>query len=139
VFPTRYPSLRFIAYAAIGHWSSGCHNTSHTLIIMNTSIKKNIATSIPHVHIHNKPLTKTLHYVVNITNHTSIGEYRLRFFPRKDFNCLCGLYPIESWRHILYEYRRFNECWNLRRDSISHFISFLEFNSNAFAFANPIT
>ena len=26
VFPTRYPPLRFITCAAIGHWSSGCHN-----------------------------------------------------------------------------------------------------------------
>jgi len=29
-----------------------------------------------------------------ITNHTPIGEYRLRFFPREDFSCLCGFYPI---------------------------------------------
>jgi len=31
-----------------------------------------------------------------ITNHALIGEYRLRFFPRKEFSCLCGQYPIES-------------------------------------------
>jgi len=31
-----------------------------------------------------------------ITNHTPIGEYRLRFFPRKEFKCSCSLYPIES-------------------------------------------
>jgi len=31
-----------------------------------------------------------------ITNHTPIGEYRLRFFPRKDFSCPCRLHPIES-------------------------------------------
>jgi len=31
-----------------------------------------------------------------ITNHALIGEYRLKFFPNKDFSCLCGLYPIET-------------------------------------------
>ena len=25
-----------------------------------------------------------------ITNHASISEYRLRFFPREEFKCLCG-------------------------------------------------
>ena len=74
-----------------------------------------------------------------ITNHTPIGEYRLRFFPRENFSCLYSFYPIKSRRHILHEYRRFNKYWNLRRDSISHFILFLEFNPNMLAFANPIT
>jgi len=31
-----------------------------------------------------------------ITNHTPIGEYRLRFFPRESFTCPCGTYPIET-------------------------------------------
>jgi len=31
-----------------------------------------------------------------ITNHAPISEYRLRFFPREEFKCPCGLYPIES-------------------------------------------
>ena len=31
-----------------------------------------------------------------ITNHDPIGEYHLRFFPRENFNCPCGSYPIES-------------------------------------------
>ena len=31
-----------------------------------------------------------------ITNHASTGEYRLRFFPNKEFSCPCGQYPIES-------------------------------------------
>ena len=44
-----------------------------------------------------------------ITNHTPIGKYRLRFFPREEFKCLCGVYPIESRWHILHECRRFNE------------------------------
>jgi len=71
-----------------------------------------------------------------IINHALIGEYRLRFFPREDFSYSCGLYPIETRRHILYECGRFNKYWNLRRDSISHFILFLEFNPSVFALAS---
>jgi len=43
-----------------------------------------------------------------ITNHAPIGEYRLRFFPRKEFKCPCSMYPIESRKHILHNYSRFN-------------------------------
>ena len=43
-------------------------NPSHALIITDTSIKNNIATSISHIYIYNKPITKTLHHVVNITS-----------------------------------------------------------------------
>jgi len=69
-----------------------------------------------------------------ITNHALIGEYRLRFFPREEFKCLCSLYSIESRHHILYECGRFNGYWNLRRDSLSHFFIFLELNLGAFTF-----
>ena len=69
-----------------------------------------------------------------ITNHAPIGEYRLRFFPREKFKCLCGLYPIESRQHILHECRRFNGYWNPRQDSLNHFVMFLEANPNAFTF-----
>jgi len=74
-----------------------------------------------------------------ITNHAPIGEYRLRFFPREEFKCLCGLYPIESRRHILHDCKRFNGYWNPRRDSLSHFVMFLKANPLAFAFiVNPL-
>jgi len=33
---------------------------------MDASIKNNITTSISYVHIHNKPITKTLHHTVNV-------------------------------------------------------------------------
>ena len=73
-----------------------------------------------------------------ITNHTPIKEYRLRFFPREEFKCPCGLYPIKSYRHIFHDCRGFNGCWNPRRDSLSHFVMFLEADPNAFAFLdNP--
>jgi len=73
-----------------------------------------------------------------ITNHAPIGEYKLRFFPKKEFKCPCGIYPIESSRHILHDYSRFNSYWNLRRDLLSHFVMFLKTNPNVFTFLNNI-
>ena len=73
-----------------------------------------------------------------ITNHTPISEYRLRFFPREEFKCLCSLYPIESRCHILYECGRFNGYWNPKRDSLSHFVMFLETNLSAFTFSDSL-
>ena len=71
-----------------------------------------------------------------ITNHAPISEYRLRFFLNEEFKCPCGLYPIKSRRHILHQCVRFNSYWNPRRDSLSHFVMFLEFNPNAFSFCD---
>ena len=69
-----------------------------------------------------------------ITNHALIREYRLRFFPREEFKYPCSMYPIKSRRHILHNCNRFNSYWNLRRDSLSHFVMFLKSNPNAFTF-----
>jgi len=80
--------------------------------------------------------TLCVHAMRAITNHAPIREYRLRFFPRKEFKCLCGMYPIESRRHILHNCSRFNSYWNPRRDSLSHFVMFLKTNPNVFAFLN---
>ena len=44
-----------------------------------------------------------------ITNYAPTSEYRLKFFPRKEFSYSCGLYPIETRCHILHECKRFNE------------------------------
>ena len=74
-----------------------------------------------------------------IVNYASINEYRLRFFPWEDFMYSCSFYPIETRHYILHKYRRYNEYWNLRRDTISHFILFLEFNSSTFTFSVNIT
>ena len=67
-----------------------------------------------------------------IVNHASIGKYQLRFFSQEDLKCPCGLYPIETRQHILHEYRRYNNYWNSRRNTIAYFTLFLEFNSTTF-------
>jgi len=82
--------------------------------------------------------TLCTHVTRAITNHAPIREYRLRFFPKEEFKCLCGVYPIESRRHILHDCSRFNGYWNPRRDSLSHFVMFLKTNPNVFTFLNNI-
>ena len=52
-----------------------------------------------------------------IINHAPISEYQLRFFPREEFSCPCRSYSIKSRWHILHDCRRFNNYWNLRRDT----------------------
>jgi len=79
-----------------------------------------------------------VHATRAIMNLAPIGEYRLRFFSREEFKCSCSLYPIESRHHILYECGRFNSYWNLRRDSLGHFVMFLETNPSAFTFSDSL-
>ena len=79
-----------------------------------------------------------VHATRAITNHAPIGEYRLRFFPREEFKCLCRLYPIESRYYILHKYSRFNGYWNPRRDFLEHFVIFLEANLSTFTFSDNI-
>ena len=74
-----------------------------------------------------------------ITNHTLIGKYCLRFFPKEEFKCPCGQYPIETRRHILYECMNHNGYWNPRRDTLNHFIMFLRSNPKAFTFSGNVS
>ena len=55
-------------------------------------------------------------------------------FPNEEFVCPCSNYPIKTRQHILYECKRFNNYWNLRRDTIAYFILLLQFNPSAFSF-----
>jgi len=43
-------------------------NHLHALIISDTGIKNNIATSIAHIHIHDRPIVKMIHHMANITS-----------------------------------------------------------------------
>ena len=84
------------------------------------------------------------YYILTLTLksvHTFVlqQEYYLRFFLKEDFKCPCSLCSIESRRHILHNCMRSNNYQNLRQDTISHFMLFLEFNSSAFSFKEGIT
>ena len=74
-----------------------------------------------------------------IVNHAPISEYRLRFFSREDFKYLYSDYPIKTRCYILYNCKRYNKYWNPRRDIISYFTLFLEYNSSNFSFGENIT
>jgi len=43
-------------------------NLLHTLVITDVSIKNNVATSIAHIYIHNRPVVKTLHHAINVNS-----------------------------------------------------------------------
>ena len=51
---------------------------SNALVITNASIKNSIASSIAHIHVHNKLVIKTLHHVVNITS-TEAEFFAIRY------------------------------------------------------------
>ena len=53
-------------------------NPSHILVIIDVSIKSNIATSISHIHIQDEPITKTLHHTVNVTS-TEAELFTIRY------------------------------------------------------------
>ena len=43
-------------------------NHSHALVIFDVGIKNNVATSITHIYICNKPIIKTIHHTTNVTS-----------------------------------------------------------------------
>ena len=48
------------------------------LVIFNATIKNNVATSISHIHIHNKLVIKTLYHIVNVTT-TEAELFAIRY------------------------------------------------------------
>ena len=67
-----------------------------------------------------------------IMNHTSIDKYRLRFFPKEFFICMCGEYSIKTRRYILFDCVWYKKSWNLKRESLKNILMFLEFNHKVF-------
>jgi len=51
---------------------------SSTLVVIDASIKNNITTSIVHVHVCNKPITKTLHHALNVMS-TEAELFAIRY------------------------------------------------------------
>jgi len=41
---------------------------TNALVVTDASVKNNITISIAHIHVHNKPLIKTLHHAVHVTS-----------------------------------------------------------------------
>ena len=50
---------------------------SIAIIASDVSIKNNVAMSIVHIHTHDKPLIKTIHYAVNVTS-TEVELFAIR-------------------------------------------------------------
>ena len=51
---------------------------SNTLMVTDASIKNNVALSIVHIHVHNRPVIKTLHHAINITS-TEAEFFAIRY------------------------------------------------------------
>ena len=69
-----------------------------------------------------------------ITNHALISKYKLRFFSKESFVCICRKYLINMRRHILFDYTWYKKSWNLKKKSLKDILMFLEFNPRAFCF-----
>jgi len=52
-------------------------NLKMAVIVSDTSIKNQIASSITHIYVHNKPVIKTFYYAVNVTS-TKVELFAIR-------------------------------------------------------------
>ena len=48
------------------------------VVVLDVSIKNQVVTLIAHIHIHNNPIIKTLHHVINITS-TEAEFFAIRY------------------------------------------------------------
>jgi len=69
-----------------------------------------------------------------ITNYTSIGKYRLRFFPNKLTICLCNNSLIKTRAHILHDCEWYQKLWNPKQESFKDVLIFFKFNHSIFCF-----
>jgi len=64
---------------------------TNALVITDASVRNNVTSSIAHIHVHNKPVVKTLHHTVNITS------MEVEFFAlRCDINQVSHSYDISK-------------------------------------------
>jgi len=80
-------------------------DSSYALVITNASIKNNVATSIAHIHIHNKPIIKTLHHAVNITS-TKAKLFSMKYGINQATN-IQGISKIVVITDLLHAARKF--------------------------------
>ena len=57
-----------------------------TIVVIDASIKNNIAISISHMHTHNSPIIKTTYHVVHITS-TKVKLFAIRYGINQASNC----------------------------------------------------
>ena len=74
---------------------------STTIIVSDASIKNNVATSILHMHINNKPLTKTIHHVVHVTStEAELFAIRCNINQAMNFNNVSKIIVITNSIHV---------------------------------------
>ena len=101
---------------------------SDTLVITDASVKNNVASSIAHIHVFNKPVVKTFYHAINVTfseakffsircsiNHTIFSQEILKIIvvtdsihvTKKYLTCLCTCFKSKL----------LSFCWNLESSS----------------------
>ena len=86
-------------------------NTYSSIVVSNTSIKNHIVTFILYIHLHNKPIIKTIYRVVNVT--TTEAEL---------FTIQCGINQVVSITNVNYIVIITDSLYTAKRifDSSSH-------------------
>jgi len=79
-------------------------NHLYALVISDTGIKNNIATSIAHIHTHDKPIIKMIHHVVNVTS-TEAKLFTIRCSINQAVN-LPGIYKIVVITDLIHAAKR---------------------------------
>ena len=79
-------------------------NHLYTLVISDTGIKNNIATSIAHIHTHDKPIIKMIYHTVNVTS-TEAKLFIIRYSINQVVN-LPGIYKIVVITDLIHTAKR---------------------------------
>ncbi len=53
-------------------------NPKTTIVVLDASIKNQVATSITHIHVHETSVIKTIHHAINITS-TKAELFMIRY------------------------------------------------------------
>jgi len=83
--------------------TSSSLNHLHTLVISDAGIKNNIAMSISHIHIYDRPIVKMVHHATNVTT-TKVELFTIRYSINQAVNLL-GILKIIIITDFIYAVR----------------------------------
>ena len=77
------------------------NSSSTAIVVIDTSIKNDIITSISHIYTHNNPITKTLHHVVyNISTKAELFTIRYSINQASNRNNIFKIIIITDSIHV---------------------------------------
>jgi len=76
-------------------------SSSIIIIASDVSIKNNVATSILHMHIYNKPITNMIHYMVHVTStEAELFAIRCSINQSMNFNIISKIIVVTDSIHV---------------------------------------